>query len=92
MDTLISLLEAATKAGPLVLLCLITSGLGFIIYTILPKIKEYDKKYEVITTNHLHDLPMISANLEKAVEVLQRMEVKQVEEFSYIRTKLDAKR
>ena len=73
MDTLISLLEAATKAGPLVLLCLLAGGLGYLLYLVVPKIKEYDQKYETITGNHLHDLPNIADGITRLIVAVDRL-------------------
>lgn len=88
MDAIIAFLGALNGLTPLGIIGM----LGLIIFMMV-KAKdakaEMDTKVASITDNHLHDLPAMAANLEKTVEVLQRIEVRMGEEFSYIRTKLN---
>lgn len=49
------------------------------------------KKLHKIQTNDLHELPLIVPELTRMNDTLQRIEVKQGEEFSYIRARLNGK-
>ena len=90
MEALTSLLNVLNSLSPLGVIAL----LGLVIF-MLVKAKtakvEMDQKVANIADNHLHDLPSIADNMEKAVATLQRIEVKMGEEFSYIRARLNGK-
>ncbi len=49
------------------------------------------RKLRKIETNDLHELPLIVPELTRMNDTLQRIEVKQGEEFSYIRARLNGK-
>ena len=86
MESLISFLSTLNSLTPLALAGL----LGTVIFLMVYKnpFKPIENKLNEVTTNHLHELPEISENLKKAVEILGRIEVKQAEDFSYIKAKL----
>ena len=88
METILEFLGALNNLTPLGIIGM----LGLVIF-MLVKAKsvkvDMDNKVTAITDNHLHSLPEIAANMEKAVETLQRIEVKIGEEFSFIKAKLN---
>ena len=86
MESLISFLTTLNSLTPLALAGL----LGTVIFLMVYKnpFKPLENKLNEVTTNHLHELPEISENLKKAVEILSRIEVKQAEDFSFIKAKL----
>lgn len=96
MDIILQILEAAAKAGPLIVSLVTLGGLAFIIYTMAQKTKDYDQKYDTITGNHLHELPDIAegikslnANVEKLYDCAERQERTLVALDSYLRARLN---
>ena len=83
MESLIALLNTLNTLSPLAVIAL----LGLVIF-MLVKAKgakeDMDAKVAEITDNHLHGLPEMA-------EILQRIEVKLGEEFSYIRARLNGR-
>jgi hypothetical protein len=49
------------------------------------------RKVNEIQTNHLHDLPTMAEDIKEIVTILQRIEVKQSEDFSYIKARLNGR-
>jgi hypothetical protein len=99
LESLLKIFESAKSAGPLVLSILMSGGLGYIIWVIVQKIPEYDKKYETITGNHLHELPevaetlrSIDGKLDKYLDNIERMDRTLVSLDTYLRVKLDNER
>lgn len=68
--------------------------LGVIIFYMIWRnpFKPLEKSLTEVKDNHLHELPAMAENLGKVVEILQRIEVKQGEEFSYIKARLNGSR
>ena len=86
MEAIIELLKTLNTLTPVAIIGL----MGTIIFLMVYKnpFKPIENKLNEVTTNHLHELPEISENLKKAVEILSRIEVKQAEDFSFIKAKL----
>ena len=91
MDILVDILKTLNTLSPLAVIAL----LGVIIFVLVRGKTSTDAKVEKITSNHLHNLPDMSDDLNrileanvKSADTLQRIEVKMREEFSFIRTKL----
>jgi hypothetical protein len=86
MEAIISFLTLLQSLSPLAIIAL----LGVVIFKLVWKnpIQPIETSLHELKSNHLHELPGMADNLNKIVEVLQRMEVKQGEEFSFIRAKL----
>lgn len=89
METLISLLDKLNALTPLGVIALL--GLAIFIIVWRNPLRPIESKLSEVTDNHLHSLPDIADNVEKAVEVLQRIEIKMAEEFSYLRAKVNNK-
>lgn len=51
--------------------------------------KNLSEQISAISDNHLSELPALVAEVKKMSETLQRMEVTQAENFSYIRSRLN---
>ena len=87
MEELKGLLEtigAFTPIGVATLLELI-----IFVYVWKNPFKPIENKLEEVTSNHLHSLPQMAEDLSKAVEILQRIEVRMAEDFSYLKAKIN---
>ncbi len=82
MAALYSLLALLNTLSPLAVIAL----LGLVIFMLVKSKQEVTTKVDIIAENHLHE---VSDDLKTIIEVLQRMEVRIGEEFSYIRAKLN---
>lgn len=87
MEQIISLLEILNTMSPLAIIALLVGIIGFITWK--NPLKPITSSLHEVKTNHLHELPEMNENIKKAVEVLQRIEVKISEDFSYIKAKID---
>ena len=87
MESLVSFLATLNSLTPLAIIAL----LGTVIFLLVWKnpFKPLENKLTDVTENHLHELPIIAKNLEQAVEILQRIEVRQAEEFAYLRARVN---
>lgn len=81
METVITLLTTLQSLSPLAVIGL----LSVIIYVLLKG------KQEVTTlkSNDLHELPAMAEDLREIVKVLQRLELRMVEEFTYLRATMN---
>lgn len=70
---MIALLTALNSVSPLGVIVL----LSLIIYKGIKFTGDAEKKYKVLTENHLHELPEMAATLSKIADILQRIEVSQ---------------
>ena len=87
MDTVVPLLEMLNSLSPLAVIAL----LGVVIFMLVRDRKASDIKHEVITGNHLHDLPEAVETLKRIENTLQRIEVKLGEDFSYLKARINGK-
>lgn len=85
MESLMSLLELLNSLSPLAVIAL----LGVVIFILVSGKTSTDKKVDAIRGNDLHDFPVVAANLTQIMEILQRMEVKLVEDLSYVKARLN---
>ena len=85
MDEILELLKTANSMTPLGVIGL----LGTIIWMLVKTQKVVVSKMDVISDNHLHELPDLVENSRRSVDVLQRIEVKLGENFAVINHKLD---
>jgi len=91
METLVTALTTLfTAANALTPLALV----GLMIGVIYIQIYKQPSKQElsVVKDNHLHELPEVAANMRKAAETLQRMEVSQERNFAVIISKLEGQK
>ena len=96
MEIVKNIIEASAAAGPWIVSLLVIGGMGFIIYTLVTKSKEYDEKYQTITTNHLHEMPEMAQTLRnlddgigRLTDGLDRQERTLVALDSYLRARLN---
>ena len=87
MESLISLLQTLNSLSPLAVIGL----LGTIIFMMVRGKTAADSKVDTLASNHLHDLPSIAESVKEMSLTLQRIELKMVEEFSYIRSRLNGR-
>jgi len=85
MDAIIELLNTLNGLSPLGIVGL----LGVVIFMLVKNQKDAQQKYETVTGNHLHDLPVIAENIEKMAATMQRIEVKLGEDFAHIKARLN---
>ena len=85
MTEVLELLQAANGMTPLGVIAL----LGTIIWMLVKGQKKVVGKMDVISNNHLHELPDLVENTRRTGDVLQRIEVKLGENFAVIHEKLD---
>lgn len=92
MDGIVEILGLLNTISPLGIAAL----LGVVIFMLVKNQKDANEKYETVTSNHLHELPDIAANIAKMAETterngetLQRIEVKLGEDLSYLKARLD---
>lgn len=88
MEAIISALTTLfSAAGALTPLAIIGLLIGVIYIQV---VKQPSKtELELVKENHLHELPEVAANMRKASETLQRIEVSMAQGFSTIITKLE---
>lgn len=84
-DVILEILKAANNLTPLG----VTGLLAGTFWYLLRFGRGTHKKLDTLTDNHLHELPSIAENIRAIAETLQRMEIKQAEEFSFIRARLN---
>lgn len=85
MEPIISFLTTLNSLSPLAVIAL----LGTVIF-ILVKGKTPKRLHE-ITTNHLHELPQMAADLREIAESIRRVEVKLTEDLSYLKARLNGR-
>ena len=86
MEILLELLRTLSAFTPIGVAALL--GLAIFIMVWKNPFKPLESSIAEVKDNHLHELPGIAENLKTAVEILQRMEVEQAKEFSFLRAKL----
>lgn len=84
---IVQLFTAATSLTPVAIIGLLV-GLLYVVLYKQPNKKEFD----LLTDNHLHDLPTIARHTEAMVESLRRLEAQQNEKFTEIVTILKTKK
>ena len=96
MEIVTGLLTAAAAAGAPITGLVLMGGMAYIIYIMVTKSRDYESKYETITTNHLHDLPNISEGLkglsiglDRIAESQERQERTLVALDSFLRARLN---
>lgn len=91
MDNLEAILKVVNQFTPIGILALIVVVIGLFVWKnpLKAAAAPIEASLDHIKNNHLHDIPRLADSMDKAVDVLQRIELKMVEEFSFIRTKLD---
>lgn len=96
METLISFLTTLNSLSPLAIIALLALTLFWTIFK--SPVKSIGSSIDEIKSNHLHQIPEIAANMEqiatgmdKSVEILQRIEIRMAEDFSWMRAKLEDK-
>lgn len=93
MENLNTFLELINSLSPLAIIAL----LGITIFLLVYKhpfrdvVKPLESSLDEVKSNHLHELPELVKNSRQTVEVLQRIEVKLSEDFSYLRARLNGK-
>lgn len=87
MEALVSFLETLNSLTPLAVIAL----LGLAIFTMVWKnpFKPLQTTLAEVKDNHLHCLPEIAEDIKKAVEILQRIEIKQAEEFAHLKARVN---
>lgn len=80
MLSIVAALNAVTPLG-------MAAGLGYIIYHMIAK----NGNIRTISENHLSDLPEITDAMRGVVQILQRIEVAQGENFAYIKARLNGR-
>ena len=78
-----NLILVANSATPFAIIALLI-GVFYVLLWKLPL--KAEQKLDIITSNHLHELPTIAANTQRMVESLQRLEISQAR----IETKIDS--
>ena len=89
MEFLLQILEQAKDFSPLGVAALAIVAMIFFIWK--NPFKPIEGKLDKISDNHLHDLPRMADGIEKAVDVLQRIELTLARDLTYIKTKVDEK-
>ena len=87
METLIDVLTVLKDFSPLGIAALALVGLILMIWK--NPFRPIENSLNEIKGNHLHQLPEMASNMEKTVEILQRVEVKLGENFAHIKARLD---
>ena len=89
MEEIMKFLSALNALSPLAIIGL----LGFTLFWIIYKnpFKPIEKSLDEVKSNHLHELPQMASDIGKLVEILQRIEVKMGEDFSYIKARLNGR-
>jgi len=87
MDSIVSLLNTLNGLSPLAVIAL----LGTVIYILVKGKTPTARKVNEITDNHLHDLPSMATDIKDIAETLRRMETKAIEEFSYLKARINGK-
>lgn len=88
MELLVDILTIIKDFSPLGVAALALIGLVLMIWK--NPLKPLEDSLAEIKENHLHPMPDIATNMEKTVEVLQRIEIKLSENFAHIRARLDS--
>lgn len=87
MEQLLQVLTVLKDFSPLGITALAIAALLLMIFK--SPFKTLENKVETLGANHLHRLPEIADNMDKTVEVLQRIEVTLASDLTAIKTKLD---
>ena len=84
MESLIEFLNALNTLTPVAVIALLGLAIFFLVWK--NPFKPVEDSLNEVKENHLHDLPSMAANVEKMVEILQRIEVKMGEDdIRYVR-------
>ena len=90
MDALTSLLTLLNTLSPLAVIAL----LGLVLLLQARSHKHTQSQNETLQTikgNDLHDLPLIAETIRSMADTLQRIEVSQSENFSYLKARMNGK-
>ena len=89
VSTIAQILHTINTFTPLGIIAL----LGVIIFFMVWKspLKPLEKSLTEVKDNHLHKLPVMAESLREISGTLQRMEVKMVEEFSFLKAKVNGR-
>lgn len=85
MDALTELLKVVNSFSPIGVAAL----LGLVLFYQVKNAKKSEDSFDVLASNHLHDLPMILETLQRMEVTNQRMEVANATAFSAILAKLN---
>lgn len=84
-DALIEVFNVANSLSPLAIIGLLVA----LVWMLVRGRTAADAKVDTLATNHLHELPELVENSRKTVEILQRIEVRLGEDFSYIKARIN---
>ena len=87
LETVLKVVNEFTPTG-IIALMVVVFGL-FLWKNPFKGITAISDSLDQIKGNHLHQMPEIAANMERAVDILERIEVRMGEEFTFIRVKLE---
>lgn len=93
MGSIETVLRVVNEFTPTGIIALIVAIVGLFVWKnpLKAATAPIEASLDQIKNNHLHDIPRLADSMDKAVEVLQRIELRMAEEFTFIRTKLDEK-
>lgn len=94
IQLLIGFMSFLNTLTPLAVIALLGTVIFLLVYKkpFTEAVKPIQSSLEEVKSNHLHELPAIAANMERVVEILQRIEVKMSEDFAYLKARMNGGR
>lgn len=87
MELLVEILTVLKDFSPLGVAAMAVAAIVFMVWK--NPFKPIESRLDTISGNHLHQLPEIASNMQKAVTILERIEIRLAEDLTLVKTKLD---